>query len=76
MYDSVNCVSLNELMQKKYRWTLTVIQYPLGSHLAVTDANADYCREFAANLADCIRELKEHPKENKSGNVAIYGFAD
>jgi hypothetical protein len=52
-------------MAKKYRWIISTIQYPMGSHLVVTDSNADHWKDFAPALIESIKYLKEHPELNK-----------
>lgn len=55
--DRVNFVAVNDVMMKRHRWSLNTIQYPLSAHLVVTDANAQYWKEFAPALKDCIDYL-------------------
>jgi hypothetical protein len=63
-------------MAKNHRWTLQNIMNPLSSHLVLTDANADYWKEFTPALRDCIDYLIKHPEENNRGDAALYGMSE
>jgi len=62
-------------MHKKFRWSLSKLQYPNAGHIVVTDANYQHWKEFAPNLESCIDELRKSPELNSKGDAAMYGLA-
>jgi hypothetical protein len=42
----------------------------------VTYANQGRAEEFIADLAECVKEVRENPSKYKGGAVQIYGLSD
>ncbi len=74
--DKVNFVAVNDILMKKYKWTLNTIQFPLSAHLVVTDANAANWATLAPALKETIEYLMKHPEENNRGDAALYGLSE
>ncbi|CDW75009.1 sphingosine-1-phosphate lyase 1 [Stylonychia lemnae] len=67
-----SCIAVADLMQNKFKWTLSKLQMPASAHLIVTEANYVHANDFALNLKACVEELIEHPELNNKGDAAKY----
>jgi hypothetical protein len=72
---SINGIALANELQKHFDWTLAKTQRPPGFHIAITDANADRCKDFVKQVKACVQMIKEKPELNTNSEVASYGMA-
>ena len=71
---TLNILDIAEWMKKNTtrKWTLAILQNPIGVHFAVTMANVENCHEFIADLTNAV---KLGHKGGKSDTASIYGSA-
>jgi sphinganine-1-phosphate aldolase len=70
------CVYAVSCALSKRGWHLNALQRPKCVHLCVTYANQGRAEEFIADLAECVKEVRENPSKYKGGAVQIYGLSD
>jgi len=73
--NELNPIALADRMHTKYGYALNKTQNPLSFHMCFTMSSADNSLIFVKDLKLAIKDLKEDPSLNHTGDTAVYGMA-